>query len=75
LDYPVLHVCIKPDKTLICQWNDQYDWSKENRFDQGNLMREPEIKIHIESLVQVSIDIIKRYFAETAALPQINLDN
>ena len=47
LAFPILHIGIKPDRTLFCKWSEDFDY-KENRFDQGNIMREPDAKILID---------------------------
>ena len=73
LEYPILHVGIKPDLTLFAKWRDNYNY-KENRFDQGDVMRLKEAKILIDKLVQVAIEIVKKYFAEQADLPQIKIE-
>jgi len=73
LDYPILHIGIKPNRVLFCKWKTDFDYV-ENNFDQDSLLRESDAKILVDKLVQVSIDIIKRYFTEQAALPQINTD-
>lgn len=73
LEYPILHVGIKPDLTLFAKWRDNYNY-KENRFDQGDIMRLKEAKILIDKLVQVAIEIVKKYFSEQADLPQIKIE-
>ncbi len=74
LEYPILHIGIKPDKSMFCKWRKDFNY-KENRVDQGEIMKEDNIKAYIDKLIQVSIDIIKDYFSEQAELPQINVEN
>lgn len=73
LEYPILHVGIRPDLTLFCKWREDYDY-KESRFDQGDIMRLPEAKILVDKVVQIAIDFITKYFSGQAELPQIKIN-
>jgi hypothetical protein len=73
LEYPILHIGIKPNRVLFCKWREDFDYSNY-RFDQGNMMREPDAKTLVDKLAQVAIDIVKDYFSKQADLPQINVD-
>ena len=73
LEHPILHIGIKPGKIPFCRWRKEFDYS-DNCFNQGDVMRDPDVKILIDKLVQVSIDIITKYFSEVADLPQINVE-
>ena len=70
LEYPILHVCIRPDLTLFCKWRKDFNY-KEDQFNQENIMRLPEAKILVDKVVQVAIDFTIKYFSEQAELPQI----
>lgn len=75
LEYPILHIGIKPDLTLYAKWREDFNFAKEARFDQGDIMRRPDAKTLVDKVVQVASNIIIKYFSEQAEQPQIKLDS